>query len=174
MIPIESKTERLIAILLQEIGAGRYPEASRLPSERELAGRHAVSRITIRRALAELEARGILTRRQGKGTFVGKPAVGKARPVPSVATRAGFLFMPGRRTSALFEQVFHGFREFADAAVSSRVYLQGYLTPEAYRRDRLDVLIVDGAFDDAAVADLNRAGFKTIVLNRVTAAGAYL
>lgn len=43
-----------------------------IPSERELCTSYQVSRITVRRALAELEARGKIYRIQGKGAFVNK------------------------------------------------------------------------------------------------------
>lgn len=42
----------------------------RLPSERELSEDFNVSRITVRQALKELEARGLIYKLQGKGTFV--------------------------------------------------------------------------------------------------------
>lgn len=42
----------------------------RLPSERELSEEFQVSRITVRQALKELEARGLIYKMQGKGTFV--------------------------------------------------------------------------------------------------------
>lgn len=41
-----------------------------LPPERDLAGEFAVSRITVRKALDGLVDEGLLTRRQGSGTFV--------------------------------------------------------------------------------------------------------
>ncbi|MBM3127426.1 MAG: GntR family transcriptional regulator [Chloroflexi bacterium] len=41
-----------------------------LPSEAELSQKFAVSRATIRDALAQLEQRGVITRRHGAGTFV--------------------------------------------------------------------------------------------------------
>jgi GntR family transcriptional regulator len=45
---------------------------ARLPSVRELAGQLLVSLITIRRAYADLEAAGLIVRRQGQGTFVAE------------------------------------------------------------------------------------------------------
>lgn len=41
-----------------------------LPSERELGERFNVSRITVRKALAELESEGLIYRVQGKGAFI--------------------------------------------------------------------------------------------------------
>lgn len=44
-----------------------------LPSETELSQRYGVSRATIREALSQLEQRGVVIRRHGKGTFVAPP-----------------------------------------------------------------------------------------------------
>ena len=64
--------------LMQRIGAdierGTYPTGSRIPPEHELEQLYQVSRVTVRRALAELTAEGLLERKQGKGTFVSVPA----------------------------------------------------------------------------------------------------
>lgn len=46
------------------------PTGSRLPSELELMEEYGVSRTTIRAAVSALVDRGVLVRRQGKGTFV--------------------------------------------------------------------------------------------------------
>lgn len=56
--------------LLFEIEAGNFSRDSKLPSEAELCRRFGVSRITVRRAVADLESMGMVRRRQGRGTFV--------------------------------------------------------------------------------------------------------
>ena len=52
------------------IRSGQLPPASRLPSVRDLSRELLISLITVRRAYADLEAAGLILRRQGQGTFV--------------------------------------------------------------------------------------------------------
>src|SRR5918912_3516508 len=70
--PAHAQIERSLA---EAIAAGRLLPGDRLPSERELAARAGVSRMTLRQALDSLERRGLLERRVGRdgGTFVAEP-----------------------------------------------------------------------------------------------------
>src|SRR3954462_7772001 len=56
--------------LRNEILAGRIAAGSRLPSERELSLALGVNRLTLRAALARLEAMGLVSTRHGSGTQV--------------------------------------------------------------------------------------------------------
>jgi GntR family phosphonate transport system transcriptional regulator len=56
--------------LATDIGMGRHAPGSRLPVEADLAARFQVNRHTVRRALAELSASGLIRAAQGRGTFV--------------------------------------------------------------------------------------------------------
>lgn len=56
--------------LQSEILAGRLAAGSRLPSERELAVALGVNRLTLRAALARLEAQGLIVTRHGAATLV--------------------------------------------------------------------------------------------------------
>ncbi|MEM7722655.1 MAG: phosphonate metabolism transcriptional regulator PhnF [Pseudomonadota bacterium] len=53
-----------------EIAAGQYRAGDRLPTETRLAQRFGVNRHTIRRALADLAAAGVVHSRRGSGVFV--------------------------------------------------------------------------------------------------------
>jgi GntR family transcriptional regulator len=69
-----------------------------LPPERDLASEFGVSRITVRKAVDELVAEGLLTRRQGAGTFVAQRP--EARVEKSFSTLSSFsedMISRGRR-----------------------------------------------------------------------------
>ena len=62
--------QQIVSGFKREIGEGRMPGNTPLPSFRLLAEQLLVSIITVRRAYEELEREGIIYRRQGLGTFV--------------------------------------------------------------------------------------------------------
>ncbi len=55
---------------MRDIMAGRLPEGTRLPPEREMAAEMGVAVGTLRRALADLAEQGLVERRQGSGNYV--------------------------------------------------------------------------------------------------------
>lgn len=56
--------------LRQLIHSGRWPNASRIPSENELTSHLNISRSTVRLALQQTELEGLIERIAGRGTFV--------------------------------------------------------------------------------------------------------
>ena len=58
------------ARLKRAIEAGVYADGDQLPPERQLAAAFSAARSTIRKALDDLEASGLVVRRVGSGTFV--------------------------------------------------------------------------------------------------------
>lgn len=68
--------QQLKIALRRLIEAGEWQAGEAIPPERELIDRYGVSRITVRQALSDLEAEGLLLRRHGKGTFVAPRRAG--------------------------------------------------------------------------------------------------
>jgi GntR family transcriptional regulator len=65
-----TKRGAIVEILEAEIGTQTWPVSSRLPTEAELIDRFGVSRQTLRYALSDLRARGLIESQQGKGWWV--------------------------------------------------------------------------------------------------------
>jgi DNA-binding transcriptional MocR family regulator len=65
-----TKTEQVEALVLRRIERGDLSIGSRLPSERVLAQRLGLSRVTVVRALDQLRADGVLETKRGSGTQV--------------------------------------------------------------------------------------------------------
>ena len=69
-----------ISFWLKElIETGRYQRGEQLPSEVELARMCDVTRTTVRQAIAELTAEGLLRKEKGTGTFVSAPTPAELR-----------------------------------------------------------------------------------------------
>jgi len=64
--PLYIRAEEALASLI----GGTYQPGDKLPPEPELARKLGISRCTLREALRSFEERGLITRRQGVGTFV--------------------------------------------------------------------------------------------------------
>ena len=90
MSPRESAIEqvptwfKIYETLYDEIDSGIWKSGSRLPSEKNLCSMFSVTRMTVRRALQELQLEGLAVARKGSGVFV------RARP-------AGFRFVDDNR-----------------------------------------------------------------------------
>jgi GntR family transcriptional regulator len=62
--------QQIKALILRSMQQGDWKPGELIPSEQELAVRFKVSQGTVRKAIDELAAENLVTRRQGKGTFV--------------------------------------------------------------------------------------------------------
>ena len=94
----EAKAKQAYLILRDRILSGALGFGAKLPTENELAEYYAVSRVTVRRALGELERERFIERRRSAGTRV----IYRAAPAPVVADISGVLANiadMGRRTA---------------------------------------------------------------------------
>jgi GntR family transcriptional regulator len=94
----EAKARQVYLVLRDRILAGIFASGARLPTENDLAETHGVSRVTVRRALAELEHEQLIERRPSTGTRV----IYEPSSAPIIADIAGVLTNlaeMGRRTN---------------------------------------------------------------------------
>jgi DNA-binding LacI/PurR family transcriptional regulator len=107
----------IIENLTESIESGFYKANGKLPSEAELMKSFATSRITVTRALKELEIRGIIYRRKGKGSF--------AAPRRSTGSRIISLVLPHK------EGFFSGGQQYV-RSITAACREKGYLCSVHY------------------------------------------
>jgi GntR family transcriptional regulator len=94
--------QQLQTLLRDRIENGALRPGDVFPSESELVAAYTVSRITVRRAISELQREGLVVTRHGSGTFVADPARAGAQCLVSFTSemmRRGHV--PGSRLLAL-------------------------------------------------------------------------
>jgi DNA-binding LacI/PurR family transcriptional regulator len=99
--PPRFKHHAVLEEIERRIFTGVYPPGGRLPSESLLTREFETSRITVGRAMQELQRRGLVERRAGSGTYV-----------KSGTERQSFgLLIPGLGETEIFEPICRGIAE---------------------------------------------------------------
>lgn len=169
---------RMIADSLREsVLAGEYRPGSRLPSETELVRRFGVSRMTIVKAIKELQQAGLVTRRVGSGTYVS------ARM--SRANRLFGLLIPELGQTEIFEPICQGMASYR--GVDRHSLLWGNAVGEGHPKEQaaeelcqqyiaqevsgvffapLELTPVKDEVNRKILASLDRAGIPVVLLDR--------
>jgi DNA-binding transcriptional MocR family regulator len=84
-----SRSRTLVEEYAAAIRSGRLASGTRLPTHRALAAQEGIAVVTATRVYAELEALGLVSREQGRGTFVRDAAVPPGHGVDQVDVAAG-------------------------------------------------------------------------------------
>jgi GntR family transcriptional regulator, arabinose operon transcriptional repressor len=109
----------------REIESGLHTPGERLPTDDEIAERFATSRLTVIRALRELETEGLVKRKAGSGTFV--------RTAPSAASLVFGLLIPDLREGEVFEPICRGIARAAESM--NQTLLWGDLGTQAQKKE---------------------------------------
>lgn len=172
--------------ICSKIADGKLKKGDRVPSENELSELFGVSRITSKRALDTLAERGIIVRKQGKGSFVGCDSLPdlpeesssihnpegsvlepKARMLgmilPDFADSFGMELIAGFE-KACFEQGCHfvlkrsyGSRELETQAIESMIELGV---------SGIGIMPLHGEFYNTAILQLILDGFPVVIMDR--------
>lgn len=122
----QPKYRQVYEHLHHSIETGELNVGDRLPSETELGQRFSASRITIARALNQLEEIGLVSRRAGSGTHVLSPA--------RVEGRVFGLLIPDLGRTEIFEPICHGMMRSPLARPHSLLW--GHAMGEAEQQER--------------------------------------
>src|SRR5262245_58370289 len=99
---------QLIDALERSIVSGEITSGQRLASETELVKQFGISRITVGRAMRELQRRGLVERRAGSGTYVRSAA-------PRAQDLLFGLLIPDLGQTEIFEPICQGMTRSPDA-----------------------------------------------------------
>jgi GntR family transcriptional regulator of arabinose operon len=94
------KYQQIVTFLRHAINAGEYQAGEKLPSEAELVEKFSTSRLTVQRALKELQHQDLIERRAGSGTYV--------RHSEAPESHVFGLLIPGLGETEIFEPICQG------------------------------------------------------------------
>ena len=166
--------------LLNEITEKRLQEGDMLPSEKELSEKFQVSRITVRRAMAELEQENIISRYPGKGTFVSSKQSVSMVQEKSGQSKKRTPYLIGVIMSHLDSPFQVSLLQSLETAIGKRGYqlmfglshgkhkIENELI-DRMREHGVDGLIiypVDGAFYSEKILQMNMEGFPVVLVDR--------
>jgi len=141
---------RLVSALTEEILSNSEETAFAIASEHQLCHRFSVSRVTVRLALGDLENRGLIYRRHGKGTFahgrssrvhrnVGilmkSPQTAEHRPIAEIMRGAQMVLAPLRSAVVLVGMSPEQWRPELASGLSGVIVF-----PSGVTADELDIL----------------------------------
>ncbi|MBV8114630.1 MAG: GntR family transcriptional regulator [Silvibacterium sp.] len=175
------KHRQVFESLLYAIQSGVYTPGDRLPSEAELGKTFLASRITVAKAVNELQRLGLVSRRAGAGTYV----------VPSKQNsgRVFGLLIPDLGRTEIFEPICHGMLRSPLAAVHSLLW--GHAMGESKKQEEeaehlchhyiaqkvsgvffapLEFTPHKDVFNRRIAGALDRAGIPIVLLDRCIAA----
>ena len=116
------KYQRIRDDLLEKITSGLYSPGQRLPSETELVDQFGASRITVARALRELQTQGLIERRAGSGTYVRRNA--------STSSQNFGLLIPDLGQTEIFEPICQGMAQTRQSAQYGLLWGRTFAGPD--------------------------------------------
>jgi GntR family transcriptional regulator, arabinose operon transcriptional repressor len=178
MTPRPPKYQQVFKSIEEDILAGRYSPGQKLPSETALLEQFETSRITVVRALRELQHKGLVQRRAGSGTYVAD----------ITATKTNLLFgslIPDLEDAEIFGPICQGIAEYLQS--HKHALLWGNIAPGPEEKETqtlklcrqfiaqrvpgvffapLDLTATNDRTNHAVVSLLEKAGIPIVLLDR--------
>ena len=87
--------------IARAINEGLLPADHQLPPERDLAEMSGLSRVTVRKAVAQLVSEGLIEQRRGAGTFVRAPSEKLEQSLSSLTSFTDYMLARGKTSSSV-------------------------------------------------------------------------
>jgi DNA-binding LacI/PurR family transcriptional regulator len=178
MMPRPPKYQQVLKSIEEGILSGRYSPGQKLPSEKALLEQFETSRITVVRALRELQHKGLVQRRAGSGTYVAE----------ITAPKTNLLFgslIPDLEDAEIFGPICQGIAEYLQSY--KHALLWGNIAPGLEEKETqtlelcrqfiaqrvpgvffapLDLTATNDRTNHAVVSLLEKAGIPIVLLDR--------
>lgn len=164
------KYRQLADLLRGDIAKGALSTGDMMPTEAQIGTRFGVSRITVRSALQELEAGGLISREQGKGTFVAQQRPVTNKPSEDLLHILFLLIDVSPEADYNYREIVTTERSLSERGIP---FSWAVLTSEDLVRGRFPAIlekgicqgvIVDGHVTDAHMALGERFGLKILAV----------
>lgn len=160
--------QRIKQILCERIDSGEIEEGQFLPPERDLAKAFGVNRLTLRRAVQELETEGYLSRRRGMGTLVLRRQ--------SKRLKAGVVVYGGNESAlsnSFYGQILAAMQDEATRNDASLTFVSAHGdAPDRFRdvarEEGFSGFVTVGIMDDDEIKCIARAGLPLVLVDYAT------
>jgi len=162
-------------LLKAAIAEGKYQPGDRLPSMDELATTFRLTKLTVRRALQELQAEGVITISPARGSFVAETA--PALPLPARDSRlpvigeVSCVMRPGQ-TGFYHTAILESIRHELAQQMTNLLFLPAYQAPDDFpqllrmlQQSHLDGVVYVGPFAPAVLQRLIAEGPPAVILD---------
>jgi len=163
---------QLSEILRKDIEAGKYKPGERLPSMDDLAIEYSVNKVTVRRALADLSAAGLIYSVPAQGTYVSDEPRPRSTSKNQVLTVGllSYLMIPGN-TGLYHMEIIQGMRdELSKVQANLMILPVRNVVPQFKALDQiaqanLDAVIYLGMFDPVSLRRMLEMGPPGVIVD---------
>ncbi|WP_256354485.1 GntR family transcriptional regulator [Variovorax sp. dw_308] len=161
---------QLFVLLKEQIVSGRLRNGDKLPTQDALCTQFSVSRITVRRALTDLEAEGLVRNEQGAGAFVTAE-----QPAPNQLLNLGFVDDLRRQSAETTVKVLSLDHQRCPYTVAQALRIDTSASAlhvvRVRSRSRLPVMLLDAWIPQEVAASVTREALRSRPLYELIAGG---
>ncbi len=167
---MKSKVDQLVKTLTDQILNGEYSFKEAVPSERMLAEKYNISRMTARKALQILNDEDIIYRKTPRKYFISKNIRDRFSDYevskPGVKLNIAFVMHPRWSHHTVLFELYTYLKKELPPEIHLQAYFDYFLQENIYHKNNIDMIIADHGFRDEELEMVEEKGVKTVVILR--------